>query len=211
MLSGLTYLAAETIELTAQEPAVSYPVLVALVLLGSVLPVVPTGAVVSAAAALAMTSGGELSTLIVVVLAATAAFAGDSITFAVCRVGGPRVLRWFRQSKNATAVEEARDRLSYHGARFLIVARLIPAGRIPSLLAAGALKYPWHRFLAGCAVAVTVWASLYALLGVISGGIFDNPTQGVIAAIVIVFVVSVLTRLVQKWWRARHISAPAAT
>lgn len=208
VLSDATRLIAEAAgdatEQAAQVAAVSYPLLVAVVLVGSVLPVLPTGAAVSAAAALAMTSGGELSTLVVIVLAASAAFAGDTITFALFRAGGPRVLRWFRQSKNTAAVEQARSRLADHGVRFLVVARLIPAGRIPALLAAGALKYPWAKFLGSAAAAVAVWATLYALLGVIGGGIFDSPLRGVIATIVLVVVLSVLIRLVQRWWQHRH-------
>lgn len=196
--------AGDATEQVAQVAAVSYPLLVAVVLFGSVLPVLPTGAAVSAAAALAMTSGGEISTVVVIGLAAAAAFAGDTITFVLFRAGGPRVLRWFRQSKNTAAVEQARARLADHGVRVLVVARLIPAGRIPALLAAGALKYPWAKFLGSAAAAVVVWATLYAMLGVIGGGIFDSPLQGVIAAIVIVLVVSVLTRLVQRWWQHRH-------
>ena len=77
--------------------AIGYPVLFGGVLLGSIVPVVPTGAVVGAAAAVAMTTG-DLSLPLVLLLSTLAALLGDLITFAVCpgrrpgggALGGPR-------------------------------------------------------------------------------------------------------------------------
>ncbi|UOY00241.1 hypothetical protein [Blastococcus sp. PRF04-17] len=67
--------------------AVGYPLLFGLILLGSVVPVVPTGAVVGAGAAFAMTTN-TLGLPLVLAVATSAALAGDLITFAVCRFGG---------------------------------------------------------------------------------------------------------------------------
>ena len=72
-----------------------YPLLFGLVLLGSIVPVVPTGAVVGAGAAVATTTD-NLSLPLVVLVAAVAALAGDLVTFAVCRFGGPSTWRCCR-------------------------------------------------------------------------------------------------------------------
>ena len=75
------------------DPAsIGYPALGAGVLLGSVVPVVPTGAVVGAAAAIATTTG-RLWLPEVIALATAAALAGDLVTFAVGRAGSGLALR----------------------------------------------------------------------------------------------------------------------
>ena len=64
------------------DPAtIGYPALGVGVLVGSIVPVVPTGAVVGAAAAIAMTTG-RLWLPAVIGLATVAALAGDLVTFA---------------------------------------------------------------------------------------------------------------------------------
>ena len=73
------------------DPAsIGYPALGAGVLLGSIVPVVPTGAVVGAAAAIATTTG-HLWLPAVIALATVAALAGDLVTFAAGRAGGVEV------------------------------------------------------------------------------------------------------------------------
>ncbi|HVH22199.1 MAG TPA: DedA family protein, partial [Pseudonocardia sp.] len=76
------------------DPAtIGYPALVLGVLIGSIVPVVPTGAVVGAAAAVATTTA-QLGLVPVVLLSAAAALLGDVVTFALARAGGPVALRW---------------------------------------------------------------------------------------------------------------------
>ena len=123
-----------------------YPLLFGLVLLGSIVPVVPTGAVVGAAAAVATTTD-HLSLTLVVLVSAVAALTGDLITFAVCRFGGPSAVRWVARGQHTDRIEEVRGQFRRHGWQIIVVGRLLPAGRIPVLLAAGALAYPWRRLL----------------------------------------------------------------
>ena len=117
---------------------IGYPVVFLGVLLGSIVPVVPTGAVVGAGAAFALTSD-QLALPVVLVFAVAGAVIGDLVTFAVCRFGGPRALRWVARGQNAERVEEVRDQFRRHGWQIIVIGRLLPAGRIPVLLAAGAL------------------------------------------------------------------------
>ena len=116
------------------------------VLLGSVVPVVPTGALVGAAAAFAMTADG-LNLPLVLVVATLAAWIGDVVTFSVCRFGGPSAVRWVSRGQHADRIEEVREQFREHGWQIIVIGRLLPAGRIPVLLAAGALTYPWRRLL----------------------------------------------------------------
>ncbi|MGY1631581.1 DedA family protein [Geodermatophilus sp. SYSU D01186] len=175
--------------------AIGYPVLFGGVLLGSIVPVVPTGAVVGAGAAFAVTAHG-LNLPLVVLVATLAAWTGDVVTFAICRSGGPAAVRWVSRGQHADRIEEVRDQFRRHGWQIVVVGRLLPAGRIPVLLAAGALAYPWRRLLPASLLAAFLWAVAYALLGVASGGIFDSPLTAVLLATVLVLVVGALLNLV---------------
>ncbi len=182
--------------------SLGYPVVFGGVLLGSVVPVVPTGAVVGAAAALAV-STGRLDLALVLVLSVLGAWAGDVLTFAVCRSGGPAAVRWVARGQHADRIEEVRDQFRRHGWLIVVAGRLLPAGRIPVLLAAGALAYPWRRLLPASLLAATLWALAYALIGVASGGVFDNPLLATLVATVLVLVVGLVLNVVQSH-RRRH-------
>ena len=175
--------------------SIGYPLLFGLVLLGSVVPVVPTGAVVGAGAAVALTTD-HLSLPLVVLVAALGAFIGDVVTFSICRFGGPTAVRWVSRGQHADRVEEVREQFRRHGWQIVLVGRLLPAGRIPVLLAAGALAYPWRRLLPASFAAGLVWSIAYALLGVVSGGIFDSPLLATLIATVLVLLVGVVLNLV---------------
>jgi membrane protein DedA with SNARE-associated domain len=179
----------------ADGSAIGYPVLFGGVLLGSIVPVVPTGAVVGAGAAFAMTAN-ELNLPLVVLVATLAAWTGDVVTFAICRFGGPSAVRWVARGQHADRIEEVREQFRRHGWQIIVVGRLLPAGRIPVLLAAGALAYPWRRLLPASLLAAFLWAVAYALLGVASGGIFDSPLTAVLLATVLVLVVGAVLNLV---------------
>ena len=182
-----------------------YPLLFGLVLLGSIIPVVPTGAVVGAGAAVATTTD-NLSLPLVVLVSAAAALAGDLITFAVCRVGGPSAVRWVARGQHADRIEEVRGQFRRHGWQIIVVGRLLPAGRIPVLLAAGALAYPWRRLLPASTAACLIWAVAYAALGVLSGGIFDSPLLATLLATLLILVIGGVLNLVSS--RRRRRKAP---
>ncbi|MBC8090662.1 MAG: DedA family protein, partial [Pseudonocardia sp.] len=76
--------------------------------------------------------------------------------------------------------------------------RLVPAGRISVLLAAGALDYPWRRYLPAALVGCVLWAVAYAVLGVVSGGIFDSPIVATLVATGLVFAVAGISALVAR-------------
>jgi membrane protein DedA with SNARE-associated domain len=198
---------ADTLASTTEGTSIGYPVLFGGVLLGSIVPVVPTGAVVGAAAAFAMTTD-SLGLPLVLVVATVAALMGDLITFAVCRFGGPAAVRWVSRGQHADRLEEIRDQFRRHGWQLIVAGRLLPAGRIPVLVAAGALAYPWRRLLPAATVASFLWALAYALLGVVSGGIFDSPLVATLGATVLVLVVGAALNLVSAA-RRRRSSAPA--
>jgi membrane protein DedA with SNARE-associated domain len=189
--------------------SIGYPVVFGGVLLGSIVPVVPTGAVVGAGAAVAVTTG-SLDLWLVVLLSALGALLGDLVTFAVFRSGGPAVVGWVSRRQQADRVEEVRAQFRRRGWQIVVVGRLIPAGRIPVLLAAGALAYPWRRFLPAAVVSAVIWAIVYAALGVLSGGIFDSPLLATLLATALVLLVTAALNLVAARRRRRRRAAQQA-
>ncbi|CAA9228196.1 MAG: Integral membrane protein [uncultured Blastococcus sp.] len=188
------------------ESAVGLPLLFGLVLLGSVVPVVPTSLVVGTAAAFATTTDSRALTLVLAV-STLAALAGDLITFAISRFGGSAAVRWMTRGEHAERIEKVCERFRLHGWQIIVAGRLLPAGRIPVLVAAGALAYPWRRLVPASLAAAFLWALAYTLLGVVSGGIFDSPLVAVLVATVLVLAVGAVTNLVTA---RRRRPVPAA-
>jgi membrane protein DedA with SNARE-associated domain len=204
----------------------SYPVLVAAVLLGAIVPVIPTGAVVSAAAVLAVHQGGP-ALIEIVLLAAVAAFGGDCVLYAAFRGGRRGLLRLLARDyadhradrddhddpdtvvsegrrRAADRFEDTRRRLTENGLQVLIVSRLIPGGRIPALVAASAVDYPWSKYLVGGGVAALVWAVTYAALGLLGGSLFANPLIGIAVTVALTLLVSLVSRFVQRFLADRR-------
>ncbi len=179
--------------------AVGYPAVFGGVLLGSIIPIVPTGAVVGAAAAVATT--GHLSLPLVVVLATLGAYLGDVVTFGIPRLGSEAAFRWISRRQPAERLEKAREQFARRGWQLVVVGRLVPAGRIPVLLAAAALGYPWRRLLPAALGACVLWAAAYAVLGIVSGGLFDSPLVATLLATVLVLLVTALANLIARWRR----------
>ncbi|HWG98980.1 MAG TPA: VTT domain-containing protein [Pilimelia sp.] len=163
--------------------------LLVVVALGAVVPVVPTGAAVSGAAAYAVHV--HLAAVPLVVAAgALGAYVGDLVTYGLCRWGGERLarrLRWLRDDRRLAALGE---RLRHRRVRVLLVSRLLPGGRLPVLVAAALAGLDWRGFAWANAPACLVWSVVYAAVGVLGGAVFARPWQGVLAAVVIVVLAS---------------------
>jgi membrane protein DedA with SNARE-associated domain len=187
--------------------AIGYPALFGGVLLGSLIPVVPTGAVVGAAAAVAVSSG-ELSLPLVIALAAVGALLGDLLTFGAARAGSDAALRWIARGHHPERLDTARRQFTEHGWLLVVAGRLLPAGRVPVLLAAGALRYPWSRLAPAAAAACLLWAGVYAALGVVAGGLFDDPLVASLLAAVVIVLIGAGSSLIASLLRRRRERTP---
>ncbi|MFP3986980.1 VTT domain-containing protein [Streptomyces sp. E11-3] len=177
------------------QQAVGYPSLFLLVVLGSLVPVVPTGAVVSSAAVVAFHQTAPLTLLFVFLVASLAAFTGDVGLYWLGQRGmrsrnGSRWLRALYDRAPAERIAQAQGKLHDHGVAVLVASRLIPAGRIPVMLACLLGKLPLRRFIRGNAPACLAWAATYQLIGILGGSLFAEPWQGLIAVVVLTVVIS---------------------
>jgi membrane protein DedA with SNARE-associated domain len=188
--------------------ALGYSALFGGVLIGSIVPIVPTGAVVGAAAAIAVSSG-SMSLPLVLLLSVIGALLGDVATFAVAHAGSSAAQRWVTGRQSPERLAAARAQFERRGGVLIVVGRLVPAGRIPVLLAAGALEYPWRRLLPAVTLGCVLWAIAYAALGVLSGGLFDDPVPATILAALLVLVLAAAGSLASSWLRRRRARSGA--
>ncbi|MFC8425568.1 DedA family protein [Streptomyces sp. NPDC057236] len=191
------------------QQAVGYPSLFLLVLIGALVPVVPTGALVSSAAVVAFHRAAPFSMALVFVTASLAAFLGDTALYWLGRRGmksknGSRWLEAIRERAPEDRLAQAQRKLADHGVAVLVLSRLVPAGRLPVMLACLVAKWPMRRFVRGNLPACLAWAATYQLIGVLGGSLFDQPWQGVLAAVVLTVLISVAPGL---WRRVRGTAA----
>ncbi|MFJ4777074.1 DedA family protein [Streptomyces sp. NPDC088762] len=194
------------------QQAVGYPALFVLVALGALVPVIPTGALVSTAAVVAFHQRSlPFGVLLVFAVAALAAFTGDVALYWLGRRGvrsrgGSRWLEALRARAAPERLEQARTRLDEHGVLVLVVSRLLPAGRIPVMLACLLAQWPLRRFARGDAPACLAWAATYGLIGILGGSLFAEPWKGVALAVGLTLLISAGPSL---WRRIRRPRRPA--
>ncbi|MFF9804366.1 DedA family protein [Streptomyces coeruleorubidus] len=185
------------------QQAIGYPTLFVLVLVGALVPVIPTGALVSSAAVVAVHQTAPFSLAMVFVTASLAAFLGDAALYWLGRRGmksknGSRWLAALRARAPEDRLEQAQTKLAEHGVAVLVLSRLVPAGRIPVMLACLMAKWPMRRFSRGNLPACLAWAVTYQLIGILGGSLFDEPWEGVVAAIALTLVISAVPGLVRR-------------
>lgn len=207
-LTGVPLLAASAVTPASVVPestqqAIGYPTLFLLVLAGALVPVIPTGALVSSAAVVAVHRTAPFSLAMVFVTASLAAFLGDAALYWLGRRGlksknGSRWLEALRSRAPEDRLEQAQEKLAAHGVAVLVLSRLVPAGRIPVMLACLLAEWPIRRFARGNFPACLAWAVTYQLIGILGGSLFDEPWQGVLAAIVLTVLISAVPAVVRR-------------
>ncbi len=150
-----------------------YPALFAVVLGDALLVVLPGETAVVALAAIGASTGTP-DILAVAAIAATAAIAGDSATYALGRAVGAERWRWQRKPRVARAIARAQRGIHRRAALLIMTARYVPYARIAVNLTAGATGFAYPRFLALSSLAGVTWAAyncaVGALFGVALGG-----------------------------------------
>lgn len=149
-----------------------FPLLAALIVVDSVLPVLPSETALITVGILASRGGPDL--LLLMACGTVAAVAGDSAAYALGRgPGGALRDRLLRKDRARRRMERARDEL---GERpwLVTVARFVPGGRTAAALASGSLGMRYSRFLRYAAVGGALWAPFNILLGDVGGRLFQG-------------------------------------
>ncbi|MFD7178815.1 DedA family protein [Streptomyces sp. NPDC056637] len=177
------------------QQAVGYPSLFLLIVIGALVPVVPTGALVSSAAVVAFHQTAPFSLLLVFGVSAFAAFLGDVALYWLGQRGmrsrnGSKWLAAIRDRAPEERLAQAQDKLADHGVMVLVLSRLVPAGRIPVMLACLMARMPLRQFARGDVPACLAWALTYQLIGILGGSLFSEPWEGVVAAVGLTLLIS---------------------
>lgn len=140
----------------------------------SIFPVVPSETTVILGGIAA--GQGKLSIVLVIVLGALGAYAGDTTTYFIGRRSGSLVSRWFfRGEKGADRLLRTGAQIRKRGGLLLITARFIPGGRAILTFSCGLTRQPFFAwFTRWDLLAVFIWASYAGLLGFFFGDRFED-------------------------------------
>ncbi|MCA2211410.1 DedA family protein [Jidongwangia harbinensis] len=185
-----------------------YGVLIAVSLLDSFLPLIPSEPVVIVAGVYAATD----HTNIVLVIAATTlgAFLGDLVPYLAGRLLGARILKRLPPGSRRRAAHDwfARE-LDRRGGFILVTTRFIPVGRYLATLSTGLVGYPLRHYLLFTALATSSWSAYTALTGYLGGVMFrENTLLGIAVGVGLAFVVTGVIEAVRHV-RGRRAAAPA--
>ncbi len=169
------------------------PVMVVVALVDGFFPPVPSETLLVAAVAVASSAGDPATVVAVAVAAACGAAIGDNVAYAIGRRVGDARFRWMRRPLVAKAFAGARTALERRGATLILGARYIPVGRVAVNMSAGALGYPWRRFLPLSIIAAGLWAVYSAVIGAVAGRwLADQPLLSAVVGVVVAVVLGVV-------------------
>lgn len=193
MMTGLSHLGVSSL--------ISYVIAVLLPALDALIPLLPSETAVIALG-VATAGSADPRTALLVALAAFGAFVGDNAAYLLGRRFGPaaarRVFAGERGMRRRGWAERSLDRF---GARIIIGCRFIPGGRTAITLTCGLVGYPRRRFVAATACAAVIWASYAFFIGRLGGKTFeDRPWAGLLLALGLTVVISVLIEAVRRAW-----------
>lgn len=178
--------------------------LAASVLVGSAIPFVPTGEMVSGAAAVAAHS--KLNVLLIFLITWVCSVLGDAVMLMEARLGRRRLQRWLDRAKFGARVQTAQRGLTANAFNAVVTGRLIPGGRTPVIVALGLSRFSVRRFVLLDTVACALWAGIYSTIGSIGGRIATHPVWAMVIAIAFAVSMGVLVQEVRKlvtWYRGR--------
>jgi membrane protein DedA with SNARE-associated domain len=168
-------------------------VMFAVAVIDGFFPPVPSETVLVAAIAVAATTGAISTIALLCLVAAAGALIGDNIAYGIGRKVGTTRFRWMRGPRVSAAFTRAGDALDTRGAPLILGARYIPVGRVAVNMSAGALRYPWPRFLPLSIIAALSWAVYSTLIGLVAGHwLADQPLLSAIIGVVFALIIGVV-------------------
>jgi membrane protein DedA with SNARE-associated domain len=123
------------------------------------------------ASAGAAAASSHFSLPMVVAVAWVFAVLGDACAYAAGRAAGPRLLRRFGVHDDSS-VHRFMER---HGARAVVVGRLVSGVRTKVAIVSGSTRMPAHRYIVADAIGAAIWAVTVGLLGYL----FSSSVQSV--------------------------------
>lgn len=152
-----------------------YAVLIAVSLLDSFLPLIPSEPVVIIAGVAGAT--GQTNIMLVIAATTVGAFLGDLVPYSIGRLMGERALKRLPVgTKRRKAYDWFERELELRGGFVLVSTRFIPVGRYLATGTAGVVRYPLRRFMLYVALSTSTWSAYTALSGYLGGVFFQENT-----------------------------------
>jgi len=187
----------------------AYGLVALAVMVDSILPLVPSEALVVAAAGASAT--GSLSVVGVVAAAAAGAFVGDVVVHLLGRYAGQR---WSNRLGRTRGWSKAMELVRDTGPGVVVVGRYVPLGRTAVAFVSGTSGLSWRRYLPAAAAGAVLWAVVMTTLGRVASGLTGNLLftlgLGLVASLVIGFVATVVLRR-RRQSGSRRVAVMAAT
>jgi len=152
----------------------------------------------------ALAASGHLALPVVILVAAAAAIAGDTVGYWLGRRGGRAFLMrdgWLADHRRH-AVRRADRFFERYGAATVFFGRWVPGVRLVAAVIAGATRMPWPRFAAANALGAVAWATTVATVAALLG-----PVGAVVLAGTGLTIGAVGIAL--GWWRRRKARRPS--
>lgn len=180
-----------------------YLAIFAIALLDSIVPIVPSETTVILGGIAA--GQGHLLLVLVILLGAFGAFAGDNIAYWLGRRADNFLQRTaLRREKQKKQLAWAAKQLEKRGGLLLVTARFIPGGRTAITISSGLTKQDYSRFLSFDLLACFLWATYAGVLGRVFGAQFkDDHTKAFMYAFIAALSVTVLIEAI-RWFRHRN-------
>src|SRR5699024_11118216 len=122
----------------------------------------------------------------IALVAALGAFVGDNIAYLIGTKLPIERFRIFRSRRGKRALAWAEHALARRGAVFILAARYVPVGRVAVNMTAGAVGYPYRRFVVVAGIAAVLWSVYSMVLGASAGPFLaDHPLVGVAVGVVL--------------------------
>ena len=160
-----------------------YALLFAVALFDSVVPVVPSefsviAGGVAAGAGTLIDDRPVVSVVLVIVVAAMGAYAGDSLAYWIGKRSDRMLKRvFFRGDSGARRLEATEEQIRKRGGMLLVTARFIPGGRTAMTFSCGLTEQPFLAwFTRWDLLATSIWASYAGLLGYFVGDVVENQS-----------------------------------
>lgn len=191
-----------------------YLVLFAVAVIDGFFPPVPSETVLIAAAA-AAASGGDVNVILLGVVGGLGAVLGDNIAYRLGRAVGTERFAWMRRPRVVAAFDASARALERGGAGLILGARYVPVGRVAVNMTAGAVHYPWSRFLPLSVISGFTWAAYSIVIGMVAGNwLKGNPFLSVVIGIAIALAIGIVIDRIVAWRRrareARETQAAGA-
>lgn len=149
------------------------------------------------------------SLVLVIVIGALGAYAGDSLAYLIGNRSDRLAKKvFFRGEKGRARLEATSNQIQKRGGLLLVTARFIPGGRTAMTFSCGLTNQPFISwFTKWDLLATSLWAGYAALLGFFVAGAVENQSTAIWLAFGVAISVSILVEGV-RWLRERSRSRP---